>query len=315
MNAPFAAGGLISSVDDLALWDRAIADHELLKKESWARVFTPAQLKDGTATHYGFGWVIGAWEGHRIVSHGGGIPGFSTAITRMPEDRVLVVVLCNSLPARINPSELALKLAALAVGKPVVDPKVAAVDPAVLDRYVGVYKGDKIDDKLRVVVRRDGDHLTLQRSGGERWSLAAESDIRFFVKDTPIRLVFVRDAAGRVTGFDVTQPNGSLEHRTRTDEPQPPERVVVNVDTKILEGYVGQYELAPGFIITVTQLGSHLHAQATGQSRFEIFPTAPTEFFWKVVDAQLTFHLDKTGRADSVVLHQNGRDLPGKRVQ
>src|SRR5262249_22995749 len=98
MKPPFAAGALISSVDDLALWDRAITDGKLLKPEDWARVFTSAKLKNGTSTHYGFGWGIGAVQGHRAVSHNGGIPGFNTSIMRLPEDRVVVIVLCNSIP-------------------------------------------------------------------------------------------------------------------------------------------------------------------------------------------------------------------------
>jgi CubicO group peptidase (beta-lactamase class C family) len=311
MKVPFAAGALVSSVDDLALWDRAISDGKLLKKESWARVFLAQKLKDGSSTGYGFGWSIGKWQGHRLVSHSGGIPGFNTAIVRLPEDRVVVVVLCNSMPAPINPSELATKLAALTIGKPLVDPKVAKVDATLLDGYVGVYK---IDDKLRAVLRRDGNYLTFQPSGGPLLALEAESDTKFFVKGTPIRLVFARDAAGRISGFDLTQPDGNLVHLARTDEHLPAARAIVTVDPKILEGYVGHYELAPGFILTVTREGAQLYVQATGQPRFAIFPTAPTEFFLKLVDAQLTFHAEKSGPADSVVLHQGGRDLPGKRI-
>jgi hypothetical protein len=311
MKVPFAAGSLVSSVDDLALWDRAIRDGKLLKKASWTRVFTPAKLKDGSSTHYGFGWVVGAVQGHPTVWHNGGIPGFNSAIVRIPGDGVVAIVLCNSIPAPVAPEELAFRLAAAAVGKPIVEPNVVKLDGAALDRYVGVYK---VDDKVRAVVRRDGDHLTLQRTGGPLLALDAESDGKFFVKDTLLRFAFGRDAAGRVTGFDVTMPDGTVEHRTRTNEPLPNARAVVSVPEKTLEGYVGNYELAPGFVIAVTREGARLYGQATGQGRFELFATAPTEFFLKVVDAQLSFHVDKSGRADSLVLHQNGRDMPGKRV-
>jgi CubicO group peptidase (beta-lactamase class C family) len=312
MKLPFAAGALVSSVDDMALWDRAISDGKLLKKESWERVFTAAKLKDGSSTHYGFGWIIGDWQGHRVVSHGGGIPGFNTAIVRMPEDQVVAIVLCNALPAAKDPDDLALKLAALAIGKPMIDPKAIALDRAVLDRYVGVYR---IDDKQRVVIRRDGDHLTLQRTGSPLLELSAESQTRFFLKDTPLRIAFAVDGEGHVTGIDVTQPDGSVSHRARTGEPLPAERVAVAVDAKVLDGYVGDYELAPGFVITVTREGTRLFAQATGQPRFELFASAPAEFFLKVVDAQLSFHVASGGRADALVLHQSGRDLPGKRTR
>ena len=306
----FAAGSVVSTVDDLATWDRAISDGKLLRKASWARVFTPEKLKDGSSSHYGFGWVVGAVQGHPTVWHNGGIDGFNSAIVRLPADKVVVVVLCNSVPAPEDPEELAFKLAATAIGKPFVDPKLVTLDAAALAPYVGVYK---VDDKVRAVVRRDGDHLTLQRTGGPLLALYAESDGRFFVKDTLLRFAFTRDAARRVVGFDVTMPDGTVEHHARTDEPLPADRTSISVPDKTLELYVGRYELAPQFVIAVTREGAHLYGQATGQPRFEMFATTPTEFFLKVVDAQVSFHTDKSGRADSLVLHQNGRDMPGKR--
>ena len=126
MNLPFAAGALVSTVDDLARWDRAIRDGKLLSPASWAQSFTAASLDDGSSAHYGFGWEVGELQGHRMVSHGGGIPGFNSAIVRLPEERVVVVVLCNSLPAPVFPDELARELAATAIGKPLVDPVTAA---------------------------------------------------------------------------------------------------------------------------------------------------------------------------------------------
>ena len=87
------------------------------------------------------------------------------------------------------------------------------------------------------------------------------------------------------------------------------------VDPKVFDGYVGRYQLAPTFILTVTREGDQLFAQATGQPKFQIFPDSATEYFLKVVDAQITFLTDEKGRASSLVLHQNGRDLPAKRME
>ena len=310
MTAPFAAGGLISNVDDLARWDRAISDGKLLAPRSWERVFTAAKLEDGSSTHYGFGWTIGQWQGHRMLSHGGAIPGFSAAIVRLPEDRALAVVLCNSLPAATNPMDLAVKLAAAAIGEPMADPKAVAIEPTTLERYAGVYR---VDDKLRVFVRRDGDHLTLQRSGGPRLRLAAASIGAFFVKDTSLRVAFLDDEAGHVTALEASQADGMTMRHPRTDEALPAERTEVTLDPKILDRYVGAFELAPGFVIVVTRVGSRLFAQATGQPRFELFATAADELFLKEVDAQLSFRVASDGRADTLVLHQGGRDLVGKR--
>jgi serine-type D-Ala-D-Ala carboxypeptidase/endopeptidase len=93
------------------------------------------------------------------------------------------------------------------------------------------------------------------------------------------------------------------------------QRKEVKVDAAILQRYVGRYALAPTFVITITRDGDHLYAQATGQPKFEIFAEDDHNFFYKVVDAQITFVVDATGRATSLVLHQNGANAPGNRIE
>ncbi len=97
--------------------------------------------------------------------------------------------------------------------------------------------------------------------------------------------------------------------------PPPKQHKEIAVDPKLFDAYVGQYQLAPSFNLTVTREEDKLFVQATGQPKFQIFPESALEFFLKVVDAQITFETDSTGRAVSLVLHQNGRNVPGKRIQ
>jgi serine-type D-Ala-D-Ala carboxypeptidase/endopeptidase len=94
---------------------------------------------------------------------------------------------------------------------------------------------------------------------------------------------------------------------------QMPKQAAVN--TKLYDHFTGRYELAPGFILTVTREGDQLFTQATGQPKFEIFPKSDREYFLKVVDAQITFEPDVDGRAPALVLHQNGRDMRAKRIE
>jgi CubicO group peptidase (beta-lactamase class C family) len=94
----------------------------------------------------------------------------------------------------------------------------------------------------------------------------------------------------------------------------PKEHKEAAVDAKLFDGYVGRYELTPNFVLTITREGGQLFAQATNQSKVQIFPESAREFFLKVVDAQITFEVDKGGRATGLVLHQNGANMPAKRV-
>jgi serine-type D-Ala-D-Ala carboxypeptidase/endopeptidase len=88
---------------------------------------------------------------------------------------------------------------------------------------------------------------------------------------------------------------------------------IVKIDPATFDQYVGKYKLAPGVIIAISREGDALFAQLTGQNRFEIFPEGEGEFFFKVVDAQLTFHKKAAGNIDHVVLHQNGVDQKAAR--
>ena len=94
----------------------------------------------------------------------------------------------------------------------------------------------------------------------------------------------------------------------------PRERVVAKVDPKIFDDYVGRYEIAPTFVITITREGDALMAQATGQPKNPIFPESETKFFLRVVDAQFTF-VREAGKVTHLILHQGGADQRGKRIE
>ncbi len=94
--------------------------------------------------------------------------------------------------------------------------------------------------------------------------------------------------------------------------PSPAPTAIV-LPAEALEHYVGRYELGPRASITVTRDGDHLFAQLTGQPSFEIFPGSSTSFFWKLVDAQLSFVVGPDGQVTGAVLHQDGRNSPAPR--
>lgn len=90
---------------------------------------------------------------------------------------------------------------------------------------------------------------------------------------------------------------------------------VVEVSATILEEYVGDYQLAPEFILTISRKENQLFAQATGQPQFEIFPSAENKFFLKVVEASVTFNKNAEGKVDSLTLHQGGQNMPASKMK
>jgi CubicO group peptidase (beta-lactamase class C family) len=89
----------------------------------------------------------------------------------------------------------------------------------------------------------------------------------------------------------------------------------ITVEAAVLQRYVGKYELAPGFILTVSKTDSQLKAQLTGQQEFPVFAKSDNVFYYKVVEAQLTFNQNSSGIVESVTLDQGGQKIVGKRLQ
>jgi CubicO group peptidase (beta-lactamase class C family) len=95
----------------------------------------------------------------------------------------------------------------------------------------------------------------------------------------------------------------------------PPPRTAVTVDPTLFDGYVGRYQLAPNFILTVTREDTHLFAQATGQGRFELYPESVRVYFAKVADIVITFDTDERGKGTSLVLVQSGVKTVAQRIE
>jgi CubicO group peptidase (beta-lactamase class C family) len=87
----------------------------------------------------------------------------------------------------------------------------------------------------------------------------------------------------------------------------------VKVDSKILDAYVGQYQLAPTFVITISKENDGLMAQATGQPKLTLFAQSETVFFSKAVDLKMTFVRGDDGKVTHLILHQGG-DRQAKRI-
>lgn len=197
MSLPYAAGSLVSSVDDLARWDAAISGGKLLRPATWARAFTPYTLSGGASTHYGYAWHIGSLRGSPAIAHGGNIVGYAAYAVRLPQEKVYVAVLVNAdsgMP--VSPELVAKKAAAIAIGNPFPAYKAVVLAPAALDAYAGVYQ---VDEKSRRTVRREQDHLSLLRAGRRQPVLLyPRGDDRFFAAELLTEFRFERDAQGAI---------------------------------------------------------------------------------------------------------------------
>lgn len=91
----FAAGELAMPAEDLARWDISIIDQKLMRPESYRQFETEVVLKNGLGTRYGLGVSVSSEFGHRALSHGGEVSGFTAENMVFPDERVAVAVLTN----------------------------------------------------------------------------------------------------------------------------------------------------------------------------------------------------------------------------
>ena len=185
----------MSTVDDLALWEGAVASRKLVSEASWERAFAGFKLTSGEPTHYGYGWELDEYQGRKVIHHGGGIPGYASETLRMPEEHVYVAVLANSDNSPTDLNFLATILAAEIIGQPYREPTRIQLSDAVLESYVGVYK---IDETSSRTITREGGRLFMQRTGASKLEIHPSAEGEFFRERSFQRLSFVRDNAGTI---------------------------------------------------------------------------------------------------------------------
>lgn len=310
MTQPQAAGALVSTVDDLVRWNRALHGGELLSDATYAQMITPTG--PAKEAHYGFGITHDTLRGRDALDHSGGIFGFLSYLMYLPESGVSVAIMQNSdgvAEGKMPPGSIARRIAAIAIGDPYPEATPIKVEPAMLESYVGVYRLDASTARtLRVI---DGE-LTAQRTGGPRAVLTPIAKDVFLYDDGFNRIHFERDVAGKVSAMRFF-PNGEGKGEVvaRSDEPLPTERKAIDVPHAALERITGRYEGPAALRIFLE--GNQLKAQLTGQPAFDLFAESPNRYFLTAVDATLDF-APAEGKVSGVILHQGGADIEFKRV-
>lgn len=310
-SVPYSAGAIFSTVDDLWKWNHAVFNYKLVKKESLEKAWTPTTLNNGKLVGYGYAWSLGRLGDAKVIGHGGAIDGYLTMEIYVPDQKIYVCILSNSMTA--NPEEYAYQVAEIAAGiSNAKEPATLALTEGALDEYTGVYQ---ISDKEDRIITRQGTQIFSQRTGGTKYEIFPYEKDAFFFKDSPARLTFFRNADGKIESIELKSRDFIPQRATRTNKPVPTGRIEIELPGEVFDAYAGEYELAPGFIIKIWREDKSFKAQATGQPAFEIFAETETKFFLKVVDARVEFNKDNNGKVVSMTLFQNGNQVPGKKIK
>jgi CubicO group peptidase (beta-lactamase class C family) len=134
---------------------------------------------------------------------------------------------------------------------------------------------------------------------------------------------FLRYPEDRLTVIVFSNVNGPSADRIATDlarmhfgeDVKPPAvKTAITLAPEALDAFIGVYELSPMFKITISREGNELFAQPTNQPKNPIFPSSDSTFFLKVVEADLVFQRDSSGKVTGLILKQGGKEMPGKRL-
>ncbi len=308
MTQPHAAGALVSTVDDLLIWNRALHEGRVLSNPLYTQMITPTGAAGTPPYNYGFGIAAGSVRDQPQLEHGGGIFGFSTSLSYVPGADITVVVLENSdsdPPGAASSGLIARRLAAIALNNPYPEMIPIAVDTSALQAAEAVYLFDGgIKRTLRVV---DG-RLTAQREGRPRIPLTPIARDDFLYDDGLNRIQLIRDASGAVTSvryFGEGEGEGVIG--VRSAEALAPLPVAMALPRATLERVVGIYA-AGELNMNVFLDGETLRAQLTGQSPVTLRATAPTVFAVEEADAIVEFAAEGTTAAQATI-KQGGEEI------
>ena len=329
MSIPYAAGSLYSTVEDLYLWDQALYTDKVLSAQSKALMYRPF-LDD-----YAYGWVVtnASFKQNdqpiQMITHDGGINGFTTTIVRFPKEKNLIVMLDNTGSGYLN--KLSDSIAKIIYNQPYEPPKISVVsviEKTIAEKGVEAGLAQYRDLKAKQAATYDFAEPELNRLGYQLLRSGKPKEaieiLKLNVEAYPAAFNTYDSLAEAY--LTINERELALQNYKKSLELNPNnknaadiikrlEKPPVVVDAKLFDTYVGEYEVGPGFVLRVFREGDKFMTQATGQGVFEIFPESETVFYPRAFAAKLTFEKDAEGKVTGIRIDQNGRVTVGKRIK
>ncbi len=184
---PGGAGGIVSTVGDLAAWDIALATGKVISQDSFVLMSSPGRLANGKLTDYGMGLEVGSHEDHARIGHGGGTPGSLTMNATYPNDRLDIIVLENNLrgqPGAIESAVLETMYPdALAAARKPAPGEDLAVRPHIMHLLDGLLNGTLAQSELSSQMQKLLTPEMQKQSAAHFATFGAPTAIIFKIKD------------------------------------------------------------------------------------------------------------------------------------
>ena len=296
------AGGLVSSTRDLAIFlEACLGRRETPLADAISETSRPRVEGPRTDFRHGLGWVV---DRRGVVWHNGIAGGYGSFVGYHPERKVGVAVLTNHAA---SVDALGLALVMDAAWQPPAETGGEAAEE--LKAYVGNYP---LAPSFVMAVTADATGLSVQATNQPRLALRRTGADRFAVEGVAAEISFEREEGGKVVAL-VLHQNGMNQRAPRLapgERLKGPEEIAVSQEE--LQHYSGRYR-SPAGVFTVRVEAGRLMVQLAAQPFLQVFASAKDEFFYKAVDARISFERGADGQVTGLVLHQGGRQLRGER--
>ncbi|MBS1700730.1 MAG: beta-lactamase family protein [Armatimonadetes bacterium] len=165
LSVPMASGGLLSTLDDLAIWAQSLASGKLISLESFRQMIEPTKTLPGMPTRhgYGFGTILTRVRGESAIGHTGQIPGYTSCLTHFPSLDVTVVVLSND--HYFDARGAGRRFSAIALGQPYTEPELSTWSKVEVESVLGTYQ---VDTETTWTLSQEDGRLFCQRSNRNR---------------------------------------------------------------------------------------------------------------------------------------------------
>lgn len=331
MSIPYAAGSIYSTVEDLFKWDQSLYEDKILSAESKRLMFTPG------LSNYGYGiritdQPIGKSDRKtKVIWHGGGgINGFASLISRAVEKRQTVIILDNGSNG-LNLPKMTNSILGILNGQPFEAPK-KSIAETLYKIAVEKDAASAIAEYRRLKAENsstfDFSETELNTLGYQLLGMKRAKDaIEIFKLNVEMfpASANVYDTLGeayladnqkepalanykKAVELDSTNANALLIVRQL-------EGKETKVDSSGFDAYVGEYQVTPNLILTITREGDKLFGQLTGQPKLAVEPVSDTQFTIPEVKANISFRKDSAGKVTGLSLSQGTRTAEAKKIK
>jgi len=330
MSIPYAAGSIYSTVEDLLKWDQSLYEDKILSAQSKKLMFTPG------LGNYGYGVRItdepvGKTDQKiRIIGHGGAINGFNSLNLRAVEKQQTVIILDNANLGQYH-GKIATSIIGILNGQPIEPPKRSiaetlykiAIEKGVASA-VAEYRKLKVENSPTF----DFSENELNTLGYQLLGLKRPKDaIEIFKLNVEMfpNSANPYDSLGELYLAD-GQKDLALANYKKAAELDPKnanallivkrlEGKEAKVDSSGFDAYVGDYQVTPNLVLTISKEGDKLFGQMTGQGKLAVEPVSETQFTMPDVKANISFEKDPAGKVVGLILSQGTRTVNAKKIK